>query len=81
MHTGRSDLRVDIGDLLDSARLARPTVLRSNDTPVRALPKFLHELVLGVDNERRVQGCKSMPLHLVFGDVTARWAKTGEDGG
>ncbi len=58
MHLG-----VDICDLLDSTPLSRPAMLRSDDAPIRALSELLDELILGVDDERRVESLERVALH------------------
>ena len=50
----RTHLRVDIRYLLDRATVPRAPVLRGNDAAISALTEFLDELVLRVDDKRRV---------------------------
>ena len=56
-------LCVDVGDLLDRAPVARASVLGGDDAAISALPELLHELVLRIDDERRVESGETVPLH------------------
>ena len=56
-------LCVDVGDLLDRAPVARASVLGGDDATISALSELLHELVLRIDDERRVESGKTVPLH------------------
>ena len=59
----KANLGVDVGDFLNGTTLPRATVLRGNDASVCALAELLDELVLGVDDEGRVEGGEGVPLH------------------
>jgi hypothetical protein len=50
----RTHLRVDVRYLLDRAAVPCAPVLRGNDAAISALAEFLDELVLRVDDKRRV---------------------------
>lgn len=56
-------LCVDVGDLLDRAPFARTSVLGGDDAAISALSEFLHELVLRIDDERRVESGETVSLH------------------
>ena len=70
----KANLGVDVGDFLNRTTLPRATVLRGNDASVCALAELLDELVLGVDDEGRVEGGEGVSLHGV------RAKEMGEDG-
>ena len=53
-------LGVDISDFLDRTSFARSSVSRCNDAAVGTLTEFLDELVLCIDNERRVERVEAM---------------------
>ena len=56
-------LCVDIGDLLNSASLARPAVLCSNDTSIGPLPQLLLKHILRIYDKSRVECLERVPLH------------------
>ena len=56
-------LGIDVGDLLNGAGLASPPVLRGDDAAVSALTEFLYELVVGIDDEGRVERGEGTALH------------------
>ena len=62
-YEAKTYLCVDIGDLLNGAALAGATMFCSNNAAIRALTQLLHELVLGVDDECRVEGGEGVSLH------------------
>ena len=70
----KANLGVDVGNFLNRTTLPRATVLRGNDASVCALAELLDELVLGVDDEGRVEGAEGVPLH----DLRAK--EMGEEG-
>ena len=53
-------LGVDVSDFLDRTSFARSSVSRCNDAAVGTLTEFLDELVLCIDNERRVERVEAM---------------------
>ena len=61
--SAKAYLGVDIGDLLNGARFASPTVLSGDDATVSALTEFFHELVVGIDDEGRVERGEGTALH------------------
>ncbi len=56
-------LGVNIGDFLNRAALARPTMPSGDDTAIGALAKLLDKLVFGVDDKGRVEGGEAVALH------------------
>ena len=56
-------LCVDVRDLLDRAAFARAPVLGRDDAAISALSELLHELILRIDDERRVERGEAVPLH------------------
>src|SRR5712691_11201518 len=56
-------LRTDIRDLLDRTFLAPTLVLGSNDAAVGTLSELFFKLVLGIDDERRVESGERVPFH------------------
>jgi hypothetical protein len=56
-------LCVDVGDLLDRAPFGRTSVLGGDDAAISALSELLHELVLRIDDERRVESGEAVSLH------------------
>jgi hypothetical protein len=56
-------LCVDVRDLLDRASVARASVLGGDDAAISALSELLHELVLRIDDERRVERGEAVSLH------------------
>lgn len=53
-------LGVDVGDFFDRTPLARSPVSRSNDATIGALTELLDELILGIDDEGRVERVETM---------------------
>ena len=80
-HALATHLCVDVGDLLDRTSLPSAAVSRSDDAPIRALPQLLHELVLRVDDERRIERGKRMALHVVFVYVLSEMDKQPDSAG
>ncbi len=62
-HLSDTHLCVDVGNLLNGTSFSRAAVLCSDDAAIRALAELLDELVLGVDDEGRVEGGEGVPLH------------------
>lgn len=66
-------LCVDICDFLDSTSLSRAAVLCSDDASICTLSELLYELVFRVDDKRRIEGLKRVPLHGHCGCLDGRW--------
>lgn len=58
-----TNLGIDVCDLFNGTALAGPPVLCADDATISSLTEFLDELVLRVDDERRVQSLKRVALH------------------
>lgn len=56
-------LGVDVRDFLYRTSFARSAVSRSNDAAISTLAQLLDELILRINDERRVEGGESVPLH------------------
>ena len=69
---GQDTLSIDVGDFLDRTTFSRSTMFSGDDTSVGTLAEFFDELVLGIDNERRVKGGKRVSLHR-SGSGSRRW--------
>ena len=63
-NTLKTDLGVDVRDLLYGTSFSRATMFSSHDATIGTLTQFFDELVLGIDNEGRVQSGEGVSLHI-----------------